>query len=109
MATQRQDEVMGKAKQAKSQAKEKNHNLKEIEDLRQRRETYDIQKKKVMLMYCFGQKCYYGYVTSPTTTIDIRKTFLSIVERRMHSCGQRIRRSSCGRFFIETKSKGNQK
>ena len=60
MATQRQDEVMGKAKQAKSQAKEKNHNLKEIEDLRQRRETYDIQKKKVMLMYCFGQKCYYG-------------------------------------------------
>ena len=58
MATQRQEEVMAKAKQAKSQAKEKNHNLKEIEDLRQRRETYDIQKKKVMLMYCFGQKCY---------------------------------------------------
>jgi len=47
MATQRQEEVMAKAKQAKSQAKEKNHNLKEIEDLRQRRETYDIQKKKL--------------------------------------------------------------
>ena len=97
MATQRQEEVMAKAKQAKSQAKEKNHNLKEIEDLRQRRETYDIQKKKVIIMHCIGQKCNY---TSITITIDIRKIFLSIVERRMHSCRKRIGRSNGGCFYI---------
>ena len=48
MATQRQEEVMEKAKQAKSLAKEKNQNLKEIEELRQRRETNEIQKTKVI-------------------------------------------------------------
>ena len=39
---------MEKAKQAKSLAKEKNQNLKEIEELRQRRETNEIQKTKVI-------------------------------------------------------------
>ena len=47
MATQRQEEVMEKAKQSKHLIKEKNSNLKEIEDLRQKRETYEIHKIKV--------------------------------------------------------------
>jgi len=47
MATQRQEEVMQKAKQSKHLMKEKNSNLKEIEDLRQKRETYEIQKMKL--------------------------------------------------------------
>jgi len=47
MATQRQEEVMEKAKQSKHLIKEKNSNLKEIEDLRQKRETYEIHKMKL--------------------------------------------------------------
>ena len=38
---------MEKAKQSKHLIKEKNSNLKEIEDLRQKRETYEIHKMKV--------------------------------------------------------------
>ena len=46
-ADQRQKEVMSKVTKAKSLAKEKNHNLKEIEDLRQNTQTVQIQKIKV--------------------------------------------------------------
>ena len=46
-AEQREKEVMAKITQAKNLAKEKNHNLKEIEDLRQNTETFQIQKAKV--------------------------------------------------------------
>ena len=48
---------MQKAKQSKHLMKEKNSNLKEIEDLRQKRETYEIQKMKVTFKINLDQKC----------------------------------------------------
>lgn len=45
---QRQDEVMDKAKQGKNLVKELNQNLKEVEELQQKRQTTEIQKMKVL-------------------------------------------------------------
>ena len=45
--SQRQEQVMEMAKAGKQLAVERNQNLKEIEDLRQKRQTIKIQKEKV--------------------------------------------------------------